>query len=337
MAVWGIVAIIFLFIIFTVFVVLNVMTTSNNIKIAQTQQFIPFSSTIDPTTGAPPVPPNGSSETPFTTTDQNGKLIPQIRCPVGTKINITGAFFDVFDPYNTCTSDKNQVNPYFGFLCIPGFSGKNPNTGASIALCNTIADCSKYGAEGQFECGPDNTCVLADYSKKDCPMWNSPYSGRIQLKPITDSTGKKYCVDPNMCGSNIAAAYSNGTTGVPNPFCSPGTTLGNVSKCAVRDASATVAAKCNGRQTCGDLTMEDFGDYPCQGIKPSQCIIGTNKDGSPKWFGDKTGTIRPTGYCSLPFLQGYKGGLPENATGDPDPRNYNHGYVMHGLYSCVAE
>lgn len=335
MAVWGIVSIIVLFIIFAVFIGLNVMTTSNNKKIAQRQQFMPFGSVIDPTTGAPTHPTNGTAETPFTTNDENGNLIPQIRCPVGTKINILGAFFDIFDPYNECSTSVDQVNPYFGFLCVPGFSGKNQD-GTAVAACNDDSDCVKYGARGQYGCGTNGTCVLKPLSSgQQCPVWNGP-NGKVQLKSIAGSDGKSYCVDPNMCGSNITLA--KGATGVPNPYCNPKT---GAARCAMRDASATVAAKCNGRRTCENLTVADFGEYPCAGVAPVQCIIGTNGDGSPKWYtptgqsGD--GTVRQPGYCSLPFIQGYKGGLPEYGTTSPDPANYNHGYTMHGLYSCVTE
>ena len=335
MAVWGIVTIIILFIVFAVFVGLNIMTTSNNRKIAQKQRFMPFASKIDPQTGVPTFPQNGSPDTPFTTNDAKGNLIPQIQCPIGTKINIVGAFFDIFDPYATCSKSSDQVNPYFAFQCIPNYSGKTPD-GTTVAACNDDRDCSQYGAVGQYMCGANGTCVLAP-QKSDpgkpakCPVWNSPSGGRIQLMPIT-GPGGVYCVDPNMCGSNISA--SQGGTGVPNPVCSPNN---GVSQCAMRDASATVAAKCNGRQTCGDLTMEDFGDYPCINTPPEQCIIGTDPAGGPKWYNPGQSGARKSGYCSLPFLQGYKGGIPTDGTGIGDPANYNQGYTMHGIYTCVAE
>lgn len=334
MSVGGIITIIILFIVFAVFVGLNVMTTSNNRKIAQKQRFIPFGTKIDPTTGEPNFPPGGTPDTPFTTNDANGKVIPQIQCPAGTKINIVGAFFDIFDPYAECSTTPDQVNPYFAFQCIPNYSGRTPG-GTAVAACNTDKDCSQYGASGQYRCGGNGTCVLAPQTPDSktkvvtCPVWNSPSGGRIKLVPITWSDGNQYCVDPNMCGANIDAALKYHTTGVPNPMCNPVTTP---AQCAMRDASATVAAKCNGKQSCGDLSMEDFGDYPCAGVKPQQCIIGLNPDGSPKWYGG-----RQSGYCSLPFLQGYKGGVPSDGTGAGDPANYNLGYTMHGLFTCVSE
>lgn len=304
------------------------MTTSNSQKIAQRQHFIPFGSVIDPTTGEPTHPPNGSPDTPFTFTSEGGVLAPQIQCPAGTKINILGAFFDVFDPYAECSLTEDNVNPYFGFLCIPDHVGKTRD-GKTVAICNNKTDCSKYGISGQYTCGPQNTCVLADYGSTSCPAG---------LSPII-SNGKKYCVDANVCGSNIQSALEKNKTGVPNPFCSPNNTN---AKCAIRDASATVAKKCNGRQECGDLTVADFGDYPCNGVAPTRCIVSANgKDIT--WYTPKDsdpttqGKYRTTGYCSLPFLYGYKGGVPNFGDGSEVDANYNHGYSLHGIYSCVTE
>jgi hypothetical protein len=336
MTVWGTILIISLLIVLSVFIGLNVMTTTNNQKIAQTQKFQTFSSAIDPKTGQPTFPEGGSSDAPFTVTDENSKIIPQIQCPVGTKINILGAFFDIFDPYATCSATEDQVSPYFGFLCIPDHVGKTRDGNTVIAPCVNDKKCADYGAPNQFMCSTTSgTCVL----KPQDPVNGAPPTAPKGLSTITVK-GKYYFVNPDTCASNIDLARATSGTGTPNQYCSPGSTA---AQCAIRDASATVAAKCNGRQSCGDLTMADFGDYPCfdatgAGVEPKQCILGTNQDGTVQWYESSppAGLHRTTGYCSLPYLQGFEGGYPQYGTQQENP-NYNHGYTMHGLFSCVAE
>ena len=319
MAVWAIVVIVVLFVVLIALGVLNSMTTSNNQVLARRQIILPFSATIDPTTG---------SDTGFM--NINGE--PQIKCESGTKVNIIGAFFDVFDPYNECAANAGDTNPFLAFMCNPTIGGALPPKKA----CAQPSDCPYYtgNSTDPFTCNP-NTQL--------CQLTPQSVCNNSALKP-TVINGKTYCVDPDLCGSTIVG--NSGLPGVPNPVCSPSS--GSVNQCAIRDASASVAAVCDGKQDCANLTMADFGDLPCLGsdpsLQPRKCIVDykTNLLGSstPEWlpyvkggFLDFAGSRR--GYCALPYLPGYAGGLPTDSTGSASPASSNVGYSMHGIYTCV--
>lgn len=309
MAVWSVIVIVVLFVILIVFGILNVVTARNNQILARKQILLPFSATIDPTTG---------QETGFMNIDGT----PQIKCPVGTKVNIVGAFFNVFDPYNECAAKVDQVNPFLAFMCNPAVQGVLPSS------------------SGQTTCSGDQDCPY--YMNPDTPFFCNPNTKMCQLKPTTAATcstvnfdmvnigGSKYCVERNLCGTNIKNVAG---TGVPNPACSPSNSS---AKCAIRDASANVAAVCDGRQDCSNLKMADFGDLPC-GYTPKACISGYTGS-SPDWI-TSTGTNSRSDYCALPYLPGYSGGLPSAAASSDSPvdPNSNVGYTMHGIYTCVLE
>lgn len=301
----GIIAIVILLILIIIFFVLTGVTANNNRNLAMNQTFIPFSAKFDPITG---------TATPFT----NLKGEPLVQCPAGTKINILGAFFDIDDPYKQCTNDIRNVNPNFAFLCDPRITDTVP--------CTDDSGCPFYkkssGDKNPFQCYRANGaaqgfCKLRNIGKEDCPP------------RLTNVNG--YCINPSICGADIDA--SKGSIGVPNPYCNPSSTVGT---CAIRDASATIAAKCDGQETC-NLTAEDFGDYPCMGLKPIPCIVRSKK---VDWSPDpqpvfSSGNIR-TGYCALPYFPGYPGGTPQHSeTSNDAPQSFNIGYTMHGIYSCI--
>lgn len=198
-------------------------------------------------------------------------------------------------------------------MCVPGIMG--------TTSCKSDTDCPD---SSRFTCDQNaGKCTL-----KENPATCTPKNGQ-NLGWIMN---KKYCVDIDICGSDIEGNVNG--VGVPNPVCSPVT---STAQCAMRDASATVAAKCDGRQACKDLSMEDFGDFPCSFPPPSSsCITGYDANGIPNWVVDNKG-LRAD-YCGLPYIPGYAGGVPANSsTNNSDSPNSNLGYTMHGIYTCIPE
>lgn len=305
-----IVAIVILMILSVVFIVLTFVTTRNTQNLAKSQTFGSFSAVIDPTTGIPGT---------FSGTNASGESVPQITCPAGTVVNIVGAFYDVIDPYNECSTDITQVNPQMAFLCDP--------TATGTTVCKSDNDCPLFNAtagnSNPFQClkaGGASTgfCALRDIGAQgQCPAGQNPSLKKYNLG--TTSQPKYYCLNTDMCGLNINPRLANGL-GVPNPIC--GST--GVSQCAIRDASASVALKCDGRQECGDLSYVDFGDTPCVGLDPKKCISSYSGT-DPQWAGPRKG------YCALPFIPGQ----PQGTGDDTNPASGNIGYSMHGIYTCV--
>ena len=294
----GVVVTIFMIVFFVLalgLVGVNVWSSRKNRDIAQSSVMIPFSATIDPTTGQP-----GSFVT--------ASGAPQLSCPAGSKINIIGAFFDVYDPYNECVVSETQVSPLLTYTCDP--------SAESQAQCSSSVDCWDGAGTNPYTCNSSGKCQLITNfpATVACPtgMAAIPYG----------SSGGYYCANPDVCLPN-----NDGSVNLPNATCTP---LNTTDQCANRDASVGVAAKCNGREVCSDLSMSDFGDYPCPGLAPQQCISSFNSDGTPNWVGGRIG------YCGLPYAPGFNGGVPAgSSTSNASPANANLGYTMHGIYTCI--
>jgi len=261
--------------------------TRKNYQTSIGQRLIPFTASVDPTTG---------QATPFTDAAGN----PQLTCPAGKNINIVAAFFDIADPYGECSTSPGGI---VGYLCNPSYSSPQGGT--------TDDDCPG-GSAGLMHCNSNGSCQLTPLSSTSCP---AGYSSK-------NFSGSYYCIPTDTCGP-----------GVPNPICSPASTT---NQCATRDATDSVGAKCNGRSECSDLTMADFGPYPCPKLAPPSssadaCIAGYDTSGNPVWNQARSG------YCGLPYSPGWPGGAPANSTpeaGTPPPSS-TLGYTMHGLYACV--
>lgn len=312
----GAVSLVFIAVLGLAFIILAIflgMTLSANQKLASQTQYLPFTARIDSSTGR---------FTGFMRKDGS----PQLSCPPGKKINIIGAFYDIFDPYGECSSDVTGVDKSVAYTCDPTVQSSFP--------CSDDSQCPGYikGANNPFTCaipqgGSTGFCQLAQLgSGADCPRGLVNVGG--------------YCLDPNVCGvGNNPILAPNGQTwpskvssvGFPNPYCSPNNTS---TKCAIRDASATVAAKCDGLQECPDLSIKDFGDSPCWGSKgwdmsiPSEGCLGTTPSGAIDFKQARVG------YCGLPFAPGFGGGLPSSGTSS-EPQTGNIGYTLHGIYTCV--
>lgn len=252
------------------------LVTKNN-EIAVQQTLKPFSAKIDPTTG----------------NISKGGFKGQLSCPAGTKIEIVSAFYDIDDPYNTCSSSLSQVNPLVAFMCNP--SASSPGTCSKNSDCPNTTMCSMSGK-----------CVLKSYPKG----YNCTSEPNTTPLTIGDNT---YCVNTNICGG-----------GVPNQVCMPGGTGG----CAIRDASANVAQKCNGRTECDDLSENDFGQTPCN-LKAIPCYSEISSNG-PVW-----NSKGRSGYCGLPYGPGWGGGAPDYGNSS-DAESGNLGYTMHGIYNCIS-
>lgn len=147
------------------------VVVKNNYRLAATQVLTPFTAAIDPTTGNLT---NGGFN--------NAAGEPQIQCPVGTSVNIVGAFYDIADPFGECTTSPSQL---VEFLC-------NPNVSSPSGCSND----------------------------DDCPEMTSCSSGVCSLTPQKSSTvcpngyslvnnGGYWCVPTDICGP-----------GIPNPVCS---------------------------------------------------------------------------------------------------------------------
>lgn len=254
---------------------LNYFLLKKNNEAAIQQTLKPFTAKIDPTTGQ----------------ISKGGFTGQLSCPAGTTIQIVSAFYDIDDPYGTCSSSINNVNPLVAFMCNPTVTG--PGT------CSKDSDCpSGTGCDS-------GKCKLQSHPSNygSCPK-NAP------LTKLSD--GNYYCINSNVCGA-----------GVPNPICQPK----GSGQCAVRDASASVAQKCNGKSTCDDLSVSDFGRTPCN-FAASPCWSQITESG-PQWISDRTG------YCGLPYGPGWGGGAPDYGN-NSDSASGNLGYTMHGIYNCIA-
>ena len=301
----SILSMILLFVAVIGFIVLTYLRTTNNIILSTQQRFIPFRAAYDPTTGE--LPPGAFNNV-------NGS--PQLQCPAGTSINVVGAFFDVFDPYGETIpgSNNSQVNQLLVQQCIPG----TPNG----QTCQQTSDCNGNSGTTVYGC-VSGKCVLNGSNATSCPN-NSPNGG----KP----NSVYGCADPNVCGYSIAGATA--ATLFPNPAYS---LVQN--QCAIRDVSALISAKCNGRTSCPDLSDQDLlnqnGSYPCVNpdMNPQQCITSFDSYGNAQ-LASRT----DSNYCGLPFFPGWAGNVPNQpdpSGGSPNPANANLGYVIHGFYTCV--
>lgn len=152
------------------------------------------------------IPFGGMQGTKLNRFDSDGQVVgPQIACPVGTTVNIVGAYYEVKDQYGQCTTspDKNIID-----------------------MCKST---------------PEN--------------------------PI--------CKNLDSSGKNL-----------------------NCQDCKIRDASAHLSAKCNGKEEC-DVTVNStfFGIPPCGGV--------TVGDGRYKTFPQLPGDNAPI-----------------------------QGYYAHGIFTC---
>lgn len=352
MAVWTIVIMVILAVAIGVFVFLTFTTESSNKKKQQANILYPFAGQLSPP--SPPWTVNQSKNNPGTGKEPEDGLflvgmnggktadIPQIQCPAGYKINIVGAFLDIIDPYGECS---NTANSTLQLTCGDGSDTTNAATcttgddttcaaGMSCVggkcvpkQCSANSDCGGSSSSGTVgtcgenfgsSCSTDSNCssdgslkciggvCLVDPGVTSCMACIDPSTGDL---PASGTQG--YCATMPLC------------TGVEdglNAMCSP--SKGDANNCRPRDASAYLAAHCDGKQRClgnsGDTWDPStqggvFGPLPCQ---------------VPAKSGNST-------YAQLPVINGWSGGIPTGGSGDTEPVTFSQGYYVHGIYTCV--
>lgn len=212
---------------------------------------------------------------------------PQIQCPSGYEINIVSANFEVMDPYGTCSDTPFQV---YKTSC-----GDNSGYGGCIKKGedNTCNDPEMECDEGS------NLCIMKKFGGED-EFFENPNTGRAAIKKV--------------CENIDLGTYTNKICGAKSGF-----------NCIARDASAYLAAKCNGQQICkATVSNEYFGPWPCN--------LDPTKNGGV----DCSDSKNTSDYCKLPYSSGWGGGPPQSSKENQDP-NFNTGYYVHGLYTCVLK
>lgn len=324
-----------------IFIVFTVMRVQENYQLSIESELFPFSGVVGP---------DGQGMT-LSGLDGNGNTMNQITCPSGYQVLILGAFAQPIDPYATCVPAGGPTANVFNVTCGAG-TGSSAGVGQvdSTTSCTTNSDCGG----GIFECNPStHKCRLArGFTSSDACNAAGGINGSYACVNLvnggecsTEYTG--ICVDTNVClGVTYDGSSSSCQTGTPtrvtgtvNPVCAPG----GQGQCAVRDASAYVAAKCNGQQSCS-LTTSDFGPYPCA-MTPVNCnIVPGTGTGSAygDWTCTRVGSNQTAGnqFCELPMNYGNPGGVPsiqgQSANGSAQPGSVSLGYKFSGVYSCVA-
>lgn len=284
-----------------------------NLKSSVINRYIPFSASMGP----------GGKDSYVTMTNGNGQQTSQLTCPSGYKINIVGAFHQVFDPNEQCTpSFSNKISNALSATCGATGDKQNDPQPVPIGVCSSDSDCYDPNI---FEC-VNSKCQLktnACNSDSDC--------GSDGVHKCI----KGMCIDKNVC---LGITYDgkgelntpSSITGNTNPICDPTNTS---TRCAIRDASAFVADKCDGQNSCS-IKISDFGPLPCSGFEVTSCNIDPSSTNQQDFTPD-----RQSSYCQLPMGYGVSGGIPSGASqnGTSAPATVNLGYQVHGFYTCVPE
>ena len=256
--------------------------------------------------------------------------VPQIQCPVGYKINIAGAFLDVIDPYNECSTSANgnlKLSCGIGDdltnagTCTTGddstcAAGMTCYSGKCVPkTCSTNSDCAgsyigacdeRYGnpCSGDTDCSTDGSlkCV----------------GGTCLVDPGVSSC--MACVDGYCSTMPLCANTTNGL----NDICSPSPEAGgDAFFCRPRDATAYLAKHCDGKREClgtpDDKWLPNTPDGP---FGPLPCYIPAKSD--------------DPNYAKLPIVTGWAGGAP-NGGSEAAPTTFSQGYYVHGVYTCVPD
>jgi len=301
MEVWAIIVIVVLFLAIVALLIFFGITTKNNYDLSFQQRLYPFAAVIDPQAPNTVVPLN------------NGSGESQLTCPAGTKINIVGAFFDIVDPYGTCTPNPNST--------ISATCG-----GPGTIVCPTNACPANMGCEPSQNPNDNNSYCVA-----------LPCNASTTLPTPTTTT--TWTCNPNPAYPLTAAQKAQGYTGrlTPVEICSnlnanfQNTTCANgANNCAPRDASAYLAKACDGQQTCNaTITSQYFGPFPCgEGTFQNPGSMTDPQSCSSS----KTGS---SGYCSLPYAPGTDPSFTPTNGGNSASTTFSQGYMVHGLYTCV--
>jgi len=246
----------------------------------------------------------------------------QIDCSsVGGKVNIVGAWVETIDPFGSCTGTSASV---LNLSC--GLRGEkvpckqDADCGSGMSCTGGVcmpSSCPLTDNKGNFDptkcsCGgsyckimPGTTCDPSDSNSCKDPtgsmMYCDPSSKTCQVNPgqtcsAPDPYTGQFCASYPLC-SNVVVPQSGTPKNVVNKVCNPANTSAN---CRPRDASAYLAAKCDGLDTCSVLfdpsdRNSGFGPMPCDTLDTSQ----------------------------LPITPG-------------QGTNFSQGFYIHGLYTCIV-
>lgn len=302
MEIWAIILIIVLFIILGLIIGLTWWTERENTIRQQRNILFPFSGRIDP----------GNTHKPVQLTTAEGKN--QIQCPVGYNVNIVGAWVEVNDPFGECSFPTDT----FKTTC-----GDDTNR-ASAVDCSNDGDCAEGTHCISNKCVPMGCGKHSDCGANSCPK-------ELNQKCTSDSD----CGHPLSCvGGKNKTCKIDPTKGTCNfclnGKCAQGPTCSNLdkntfknkmcenknrtSKCRPRDASAYLAAECDGKNSCSVewdwKSSKFFGPLPCR-ISPGE-----------------------DNYSKLPIIPGWGGGQAAR-TDTTVNANYNQGYYVHGIFTCI--
>lgn len=363
MQAWSIILMVVFGIGIAVFVYLLMKNNSHNQSRQLSNVLVPFSGYLSPSQvwQVTPNPNNkGSQSNP-----ENGLFLagmaggdtntaPQITCPVGSKINIVGAFIEVNDQFQTCQSTGsnatfqlscgNSADMSSAQLCDvsnPCPPGMDCFAGGKCLpkVCTTNDGCS---SSMQSAC-PDKLFKQID-SNNDVDDQGNPVTTdgqRLQGSPQLVVIGGTYFWDPSFgqCAyCDMSQVNYTGTNGVCTniPLCQgvvdgksdPHSNLftnASCKDCKIRDSSSYLAGYCDGKQVC-------LGD-------PSDMWLPNS--GSPSPFGPLPCDIPvsnvPSEYNKLPVIPGWNQNAPLAETTSLNKSSFGQGYYVHGIYTCIPD
>lgn len=225
---------------------------------------------------------------------------------------------------NQKTVTASQSNPFYGFYgAAPGTNTlvKKTSSGTTVPAIScpdgyevqiVTAVCEVYDPYQQCNPGVTVTGGGAGGSK----VWTTPLgsvTGTCKDNPQATPCQNTRAPPGTPGGGGTCADPPEFNTVCQYPV---GGACAGTGDCVIRDASAYLAAQCDGKQSCS-VTIEPsfFGPYPCN-FPPS--------------------TSPP--YTSLPASSGTQTTPPvlSGGTGSTGGST-NQGYVVHGLFACVPK
>ena len=321
---WSILFIVILSLVFFILVGVSIYFWFKNSLKTTAIRVYPFSASL-------PNPSQGSISEGISLLNSVGQ--PQIQCPIGYKVNILGAWLQVNDPFGECSPTPNST-----FLDTCGIANSgNRISCTSDATCATGMNCvsgkcvpiackdsfdlsesssANCTSGGGTQCSPK---LFSKCSKNsDCDSSTLCYRVGNKSMCLQDpSQGSCQACNNGNCAQFPLCQFLNSSG--QNMMCETSNTTSN---CKPRDASAYLASWCDGKNSClgsGDTWLPNqpggqFGPLPCN-IPASE---------------------QSADYQQLPIVSGWNGGSPAYAQNDTDVSpNYNQGYYIHGIYTCV--
>ncbi len=339
MSIWTIVLCVLFGIGIIIFAILAARESSHNKGRSSANRLIPFAGYLSPPSdywNTAPKGGSGSAPTPkgglFLTglTGGNGAS-PQIQCPVGSKINIVGAYVEVNDPYGECSVTSPSAT--FSLSCGDSSAISTAQTCASASDCPIGMDCENNRCL-PLTCTANSQCIGDGTAAQVCPVGVGVTGCTDHTRGGPDGTDARLvCVnstwafDPAygqcmMCstgGKCMNVPLCSGTTKTSGVFQNSRCTQGD---CKIRDASSYLAKHCDGNSQClGDSSDMWIPDTPGGAFGPLPCSINTTDPD----------------YTTLPVIPGWNAGVTPHGGGTPVLANFSQGYYVHGIYTCIPD